>query len=146
MKVAIGVPTFNRSDLVELHAKSLCASNLPPETILIVIDDASTEYDVNYLRSIFPKVADIRRRSTNSGGADFAIRHLMEHLVETDAEAVMLLDSDMLVVEDFLQHGEELLQQSDGVISLFPGSLFFEKNDRFRRNALASRVGARDAC
>src|SRR5271169_5037353 len=114
MKVAIGVATFNRMHFVEMHAKSLCASRLPPETILIVIDDASTEYDVDFLGSVFPGQTDIRRRSQNSGGADLAARDLMEQLVATDADAVMLLDSDMLVAEDFLETGVQLLQQSEG--------------------------------
>ena len=119
MKVAVGIPTFNRSHMVEMHARSLCASRLPSDTILIVVDDASTEYDIDFLRSIFPGHSDIRRRTKNSGGADLAIRDVMEQLLATDADALMLLDSDMLVAENFLELGISLLQESDGVISLF---------------------------
>jgi glycosyltransferase involved in cell wall biosynthesis len=119
MKIALGVPTFNRSQLVELHARSLCAARLPLDTIIIVVDDASTEYGVDYLEPLFPKGSEIRRRARNSGAADYAVRNVMENLLATDADAVMLLDSDMLVADDFLEVGAQLLPYSDGILSLF---------------------------
>ena len=119
MKGAIGVSTYNRRHLVELCAASLCSSSIPHDTPLIVVDDVSTEYDVDYLRSIFPKFADVRRRPKNSGGASFANRDLMRQLLETDVEAVLLLDSDLLVKSNFLECGISLLHDTDGVLSLF---------------------------
>jgi Glycosyl transferase family 2 len=119
VKIALGVPTFNRRQFVELHAKSLCASRLPSERIIIVLDDASTEYGAEYLQSLFPKGSDVRRRASNSGAADYAIRNVMELLLSTDADAMMILDSDMLVAEDFLEVGTQLLPQTDGILSLF---------------------------
>src|SRR4051794_37163954 len=119
MKVAIGIPTYNRRHLVELHASSLCSSRLPSETALIVIDDASTDYDVAYLKSIYPEIAIIQRRSEKSAGADFATRDMMEQLVATGADALLLLDSDMIVAKNFLEMGIRLLRETDGVLSLF---------------------------
>jgi glycosyltransferase involved in cell wall biosynthesis len=119
MKVAIGVPTFNRRHMVELSAASLRSSSIPHGTTLLVVDDASTDYDVAYLKSIYPEFADIRRRSTNSGGASFACRDLMRQLLETDAEALLVLDSDLLVSTNFLATGISLLPETDGVLSLF---------------------------
>jgi glycosyltransferase involved in cell wall biosynthesis len=119
MKFALGIPTFNRPHFVELHARSLCAARLPSDTIIIVVDDASTEYGVEYLESLFPKGSIIRRRAENSGAADHAVRNVMQHLLATDADAVMVLDSDMLVAEDFLEVSAQLLPQSDGILSLF---------------------------
>src|SRR5262249_47259343 len=89
------------------------------DTIVIVIDDASTEYGVEFLESIFPKGSDIRRRAKNSGAADYAVRNVMEQLLVTDADALMVLDSDMLVADDFIEVGLQLLPQSDGILSLF---------------------------
>ena len=119
MKVAIGITTYNRRHLVETHAKSLCASGLPRDTAVIVIDDASTDYDVEYLKAIYPEFAVIQRRSENSGGASFAIRDLMARLVETGADAVLLLDSDCIVATNFLKTSLDLLQDTDGLLSLF---------------------------
>lgn len=119
MKLAVGVPTFNRAQFVELHARSLCDSRLPPDTIIIVIDDVSTDYDLDYLQAVFPKGSDIRRRSRTSGAADYAVRDVTQQLVMTNADAVMVLDSDMLVAENFLEVGAQLLPQTDGILSLF---------------------------
>ena len=119
MKVAIGVSTYNRRHLVELCAASLCSSSIPHDTPLIVVDDVSTEYNADYLRSIFPKFADVRRRPENSGGASFANRDVMRQLLETDVDAVLLLDSDLLVSSNFLERGISLLCDTDGVLSLF---------------------------
>jgi len=119
MKVAIGVSTYNRRQLVELSAASLRSSSIPPDTVLIVVDDASTDYDVDYLRSIYPSFSDVRRRSENSGGASFANWDVMRQLLETDADAVLLLDSDLLVNSNFLDLGVSLLRDTDGVLSLF---------------------------
>jgi glycosyltransferase involved in cell wall biosynthesis len=119
MKVAIGVPTYNRRYLVELNAASLRSSSIPSGTALIVVDDCSAEYDVDYLRSIYPEFADIRRRSEKSRGASFANRDLMRRLLETDGDAVLLLDSDLLVSSNFLELGMSLLRDTDGFLSLF---------------------------
>jgi glycosyltransferase involved in cell wall biosynthesis len=119
MKVAIGVSTYNRRHLVELSAASLRSSSIPPDTALIVVDDASTDYDSDYLRSIFPSFSDVRRRPENSGGASFANRDVMRQLLETDADAVLLLDSDLLVRSNFLDVGVSLLGDTDGLLSLF---------------------------
>jgi glycosyltransferase involved in cell wall biosynthesis len=119
MKVAIGVSTYNRRHLVELSAASLRSSSIPPDTALIVVDDASTDYDVDYLRSVYPRFSDVRRRPENSGGASFANRDVMRQLLETDADAILLLDSDLLVSSNFLDRGASLLRDTDGVLSLF---------------------------
>ena len=119
MKIAVGILTYNRQYLVDLHAQSVCSARLPANTAIIVIDDCSTDYDISYLRSIYPAHADIRRRSENSGGADFAARDAMVQLVATGADVLVMLDSDFIVASDFLEVGIELLAESDGVLSLF---------------------------
>ena len=108
MKIAIGIPTYNRRYLVEMHAQSLCSARLPANTKIIVIDDCSADFDVGYLKTIYPENADIRRRSENSGGADFAARDLMVQLAETGADVFVLFDSDMIVASDFLEVGYEI--------------------------------------
>jgi hypothetical protein len=119
IKAAIGVATWNRKSIVAAHAASLRESRLPVDTKILVIDDASSEYDVEFLASIFPPGSEIRRNQTNSGGADFALANLMKELLKTDADVVMLLDSDLLVHEEFVGVGLGLLDQTDGLLSLF---------------------------
>ena len=53
MRVAIGVATFNRGDLVSMSARSLSRSRLPPDTDIVVVDDASTGFGVEFLKEVF---------------------------------------------------------------------------------------------
>ena len=119
MRATIGIPTYNRRHLVALSAKSIAASALPSDTALIVIDDASTEYDATYLRSLFPPSSDVRRRPVNSGGASFAMRDLLEQLVASGADALLLLNSDLIVAPDFLTAALRWLPETDGMLSIF---------------------------
>jgi len=119
MTVAIGIPVWNRKSLVTAHAASLRESALPDDAKVLVIDDASSEFGPDFLSSIFPPGSEIRRNAVNSGGADFALRGLVSALLETGADALMVLDSDLLVRSEFLSTGLNLLGQTDGMLSLF---------------------------
>ncbi len=119
MKVAVGISTYNRADLVGLNALYLCRSRLTSDVTLLVVDDASTEYDVAFLREVYPSGTDIQRRDQNSGGADFAIYDLLNRLVSTEAEVLVLLDSDLIVSGDFMVKTIELLPLAKGILSLF---------------------------
>ena len=119
MRVAIGVATFNRGDLVSMSARSLSRSRLPPDTDIVVVDDASTEFDVEFLKELYPAGTDIQRRENNSGGADYALCDLLNRLVTTGADALVLLDSDMIVAADFAEKIVELLPLTNGILCLF---------------------------
>ena len=54
MRVAIGVATYNRGDLVSMNARSLSRSRLLPDIDIVVVDDASTEFDVEFLKEALP--------------------------------------------------------------------------------------------
>ena len=119
MRVAIGVATYNRSDLVSMNARSLSRTRLPPDTEIIVVDDASTEFGVEFLKEVYPVGTDVQRRETNSGGADYALCDLLNRLVTTGADALVLLDSDMIVSADFAEKIAELLPLTNGIVCLF---------------------------
>ena len=119
MRVAIGVATFNRGDLVSMSARSLSRSRLSPDTDIVVADDASTEFDVEFLKELYPAGTDIQRRENNSGGADYALCDLLNRLVTTGADALVLLDSDMIVAADFAEKIVELLPLTNGILCLF---------------------------
>lgn len=119
--VAIGVPTFNRRHFVEANARSLRLAASPPgvDVKILVVDDASADYDAEFLRAIYPQGAQVVRRETNSGGADRAIGDLFQRCLALDADAILLLDSDLIVDPNFLARGLALLAESDGLASLF---------------------------
>jgi len=116
--LAIGIPTFNRPAILRLAAQALARCVLPPGTRILVVDDASEDYDEKFLREIFP-TAEVTRREANSGGADFATRDLLARLVATGAELLLILDSDLLIASDAFVRALPLVGQSDGLLSLF---------------------------
>ena len=120
--VAIGVTTFNRPRLVEAHARSLSDVDGLDSATLIVIDDASTECPLPFLKACFPSQARIERREANSGGADYAGRILFERLIETKADIIIVLDSDLIVVRELLTAAVRWLPATSGVLSLLNAS------------------------
>jgi hypothetical protein len=118
LQLAIGIPTYNRKRTVEAHARSLRGSQVPSDTTIMVIDDASDEYDVDFLQSIFPDGTAILRRDAHSGGAGMAARDMMQRLIASGAENIMLLDSDLIVRSDFIPKALDMLDRSDGVVSI----------------------------
>lgn len=119
MKVAVGIPTYNRADLVRTNAYFLSRSRLTSNITLLVVDDASTEYDVAFLKEAYPAATDVQRRDQNSGGADFAIYDLLNRLVAKEADVLVLLDSELIVSRDFIAKTLELLPLANGILSLF---------------------------
>lgn len=119
MSLAIGIPTYNRKRIVELHARSVCTARLPDDVPILVIDDASAEYDLDFLRSLYPPGTVVERRSMNSGGADFAAADVLRRLVATGADCLLLLDSDMVLASEFALEVEARLKGTDGLMSLF---------------------------
>ena len=119
--LVIGIPTFDRRVFVEETARSIAAARLDggTEVTLLVVDDASSEYDEAFLRAIFPAGTEVVRREANSGGADFACRDLLGRCLALQTDAVLILDSDMLVGVGFVAAGLALLPRTDGCLSLF---------------------------
>lgn len=96
---------------------------------ILVIDDASTEYDIEALRPLFPPHAEFIRRPVNSGRADYAAHELMRVFREERTEDILVcLDSDLLVAEDIIATLQDAFPRTDGLLSLLnapshPGTL-----------------------
>lgn len=119
--IVIGIPTFERRAMVEANAASLRAANLDvgAAVTILVVDDASHEFDAAHLTTIYPAGTIVVRREANSGGADFATHDLLRRCLDLGSDAVLVLDSDMIVAADFIRNGLEALPQTDGCLSLF---------------------------
>jgi len=116
--VTIGIPTYNRMDMVKVMAASLYCSDLSLPHHIHVSDDVSTEYGVEALQNLFPEPALITRnlRNVNSSRNIFL---LCKHFLSTRDEYLFLADSDLIFSRDWLIKGIELIKQTDGVLSLF---------------------------
>jgi glycosyltransferase involved in cell wall biosynthesis len=117
--IAIGVPTYNRKTIIELCAHSVRLVDYPENARMIVVDDASVEFDATFLRDQYPPFAEIVRRQVNSGGADFATPDLLERLVDTGADILVIIDSDLILKRNCLRTMLSLIDRTEGVLSLF---------------------------
>jgi glycosyltransferase involved in cell wall biosynthesis len=119
--IVIGIPTYNRKIFVDANAEALRNAEMPSDCNItfLIVDDASTEFSTDYLASVYPPGSIVIRRDQNSGGADQAICDLFRRCVERDADAILLLDSDLIVSKSFISKGLSFLGRSDGVVSLF---------------------------
>jgi glycosyltransferase involved in cell wall biosynthesis len=117
--IAIGVPTYNRKWMIEVCAPSLRLADYPENTRVIVVDDASTEFDAAFLRGQYPDFAEVTRRDKNSGGADFAARDLLARLAETGADVLLMIDSDLILARDGVTRMLALFDKTAGVLSMF---------------------------
>jgi glycosyltransferase involved in cell wall biosynthesis len=117
--IAIGIPTYNRKAIIELCAHSVRLVDYPEGARMIVVDDASVEFDQTFLRDQYPPFAEISRREVNSGGADFATSDLLARLTDTGADILVIIDSDLILKRDCLRRMLSLIDRTEGVLSLF---------------------------
>jgi glycosyltransferase involved in cell wall biosynthesis len=117
--IAIGIPTYNRKGIIELCAHSVRLVDYPEKTRMLVVDDASAEFDEAFLRDQYPPFAEIARRPANSGGADFATPDLLSRLVDTGADILVIIDSDLILARNCLTTMLSLIDRTEGVLSLF---------------------------
>jgi hypothetical protein len=117
--VLIGITTRNRGEIVARAAFSLGQAERIGEARLLVIDDASTEYGIDFLRGLYPPGTEFTRRETPSGSASFAARYLMETFLQREEAVLLCLDSDLVVAPDFLLRACAELPRTEGLLSLF---------------------------
>lgn len=98
--VSIIIPNWNGADLLKAYLPSIqkAQANYPGDSELIVVDDASTDYSVAMLETLFPRVRLVRHEKNEGfgkacgSGAKAAIHPY-----------IILLNSDIAVESDFIQ-------------------------------------------
>jgi glycosyltransferase involved in cell wall biosynthesis len=118
MKVTIGIPTYNRKELLVVMATSLYKSELGDAVNIRVYDDCSTEYDLLFLKKLFPTHKTITINSKNCN-ADKNMYQMYVDFITTGDDYFFSADSDIIFNKNWLVKGLELFKRSDGVLSLF---------------------------
>lgn len=116
MKTIIGITTWNRKKTLQLSVKSLQHAELAGCEVRIY-DDASDEYDISFLKKVMPG-ARVRRNKRRLG-ADGNMINMYEDFVKSDGDLLINADADLLYRADFVSEAVRLLEQTDGVLSLF---------------------------
>ena len=114
--ITVGLTTFNRKSILLNVLKSIYA--LDKSHDFLVCDDASTEYNDEFLRENFQGWR-VYRAESNSGRADFAISRLMDIFLETGKEYLLLLDSDLLIDPDITNFICRNADTTEGIFSVF---------------------------
>ena len=116
--ITIGIPTYNRKDLLEIMSKSLYQSDLSIPHNIRIYDDCSTEYGEETLKELFPDAQSIIINNTNLK-ADRNIYSMYKDFLFSEDDFFFNADSDLIFNKDWLRKATELINETDGILSIF---------------------------
>lgn len=123
MKLAIAILNWNGKHWLEKFLPGVIQHSQGSE--IYVIDNASTDGSVDFLKQNFPSVKIV----VNEKNTGFAGGY-NEGLKKIDADIYCLLNSDIEVTENWTQPVLELFEKDENIAAIQPKILSF-KNDRF---------------
>lgn len=121
--LTIGVTTFNRCELLRAFARSLAQVRNLHRVRLLVLDDCSDEFDLEFLKALFP-AATVVRHETNSGGPDQAMQRLFERFVRDGSGYLLNLDSDLLASRNLVDRCLQIITKDRRLAASSLYSLF----------------------
>lgn len=124
MKTAVAILNWNGRKLLEEFLPSVV--EFSPDGSVYVIDNASTDESLNYLNTNFPQVKIIQNEA-NFGYAKGYNKGIQKLLEEIQPEILCLLNSDVMVSENWLKPIEDLFD-SDKEISIVQPKILDYKN------------------
>ena len=141
MKVTIGIPTYNRKELLEYMATSLYDSELLDICNIRIYDDCSTEFSKDELITLFPNAASINV-SSNNVKADKNMFLMYKDFASTNDDYFFNADSDFLFNKNWLEKALDLIPQTDGVLSIFNANSHQEKESVGDELVIKASLGA----
>lgn len=108
MKVSIVIPNYNGEDLLKKNLPTIVKRSKNCE--IIIVDDASTDNSIEYIKNAFPQICIIKRHE-NSGFA----QSVNEGVKMATGELVILLNTDIYPKENYI----------DGLLPHFGNPLTF---------------------
>lgn len=109
MRTAIVIPIFNRPEYVRQCFDSLKAADIPRGTMIVLVDDASTDKETISICNLF--LSDCNRhivRHKKNTGVKGALLTGINYAFEHGADLIINLDSDAIVKPDFVKLLTEL--------------------------------------
>ncbi len=116
--ITVGITTYNRSNMLRRMACSFYSSERPYQYAVRIYDDASSDFDINWLRKIFPDAVSIYRHSKNVG-ADANTWYMYNDFLKSGDDILFNADSDLIFSRDWMEEGIRLLELTDGICSIF---------------------------
>lgn len=100
-KIMFGICTYNRKRIIEYSSASLNRIKNINNIDICIFDDASQEYDLSYLKSLYPSAKEIIISEKNKG-ADANSIQMLSRFINSQNEWLFIADSDLIFCEDIL--------------------------------------------
>ena len=124
MKLAVAILNWNGKKLLEEFLPSVVKNTFSAD--LYVIDNASTDDSINFLRTNYPQIKIIK----NQGNYGFA-KGYNEGLKHIDADIFCLLNSDVEVTPHWTEPILELLKNDHSIAAVQPKILDYKNKSYF---------------
>lgn len=117
--ITIGITSYNRKSILEKMAKSFYESDLSRAQINIrIYDDNSTDFDENYLKTLFPNLKTLIRNKTNLK-ADLNTYSMYCDFLKSNDDYFFNADSDLIFNKNWLNYILDNFDYTDGILSIF---------------------------
>jgi len=130
MKIIVAILNWNGKKYLEHFLPSVVKHSKEAE--IVVIDNASTDDSVTFLRENYPQVRIIHNL-TNGGFA----QGYNEGLAQLDADIFILLNSDIEVTENWIKPVADLLMSEDAIAASQPKILSYSNKMQFEHAGAA---------
>lgn len=124
-KVATAILNWNGKHWLEKFLPSVVATSYENHQI-VVIDNASTDDSVSFLREHYPQVQIVINEQNHGFAGGYN-----EGLKEVEADYYAILNSDVEVTPDWLDHLVALLEDNNKIAACQPKILAFDNKDQF---------------
>jgi glycosyltransferase involved in cell wall biosynthesis len=119
---AVLITTFNRRQVVEFCAAALAEVESHGRWDVWVLDDASTDYRLDELKRLFPGARRVMRNDANLGAGPNAAA-LARQALSGNYDRFLFLDSDLVISPQAFGFIDEVLDQTEGVLSIYNSCL-----------------------
>jgi hypothetical protein len=130
-KITLAIATHNRKHILEKMITSLFLSDMGEHVHIRIYDDASTDFDEDFLRKAFPGSKTIMRNPVNLGPSKNMHRIFTDFIAQGD-DILILTDSDLIFNREWLAVVEQIIDGTDGVMSLYNSVLHTGILDTFQ--------------
>lgn len=121
MKIRLSMATYNRRDVLEKCIYSLSMVDNLDEIEVAIYDDNSSEYDIDFLKSLIPFASKVVRNDENYR-ADKNMYSMYKDFLDSDADFLLQCDSDMLFHKDLINAARQLCEKNQDAIYSFYNS------------------------
>lgn len=116
--IAFGICTYNRKNVLLKSAASLKRIEGLETVHIRIYDDCSTEYDKNFLETVFPMAESIHMNDTNVG-ADKNTSLMYEDFLSSEDDILLNADSDLLYAPNIIREIQNEVNKGVRFFSMF---------------------------